>query len=42
MFLKGVNLTVNTGGKKEGVSEYLEADDSTLKVTASIDDKALE
>ena len=42
MFLKGVNLTVNTGGKKEGVSEYLEADDNTLEVTASIEDKALE
>ena len=42
MFLKGVNHTVNTGGKKEGVSESLEADDSTMEVTASIDDKALE
>ena len=42
MFLKGVNLTVNTGGKNEGVSEYLEVDDSTLEVTASIEDKALE
>ena len=42
MFLKGVKLTVNTGGKKEGVSEYLEADDSTMEVTASIEDKAQE
>ena len=37
MFLKGVNLTVYTEGKKESVSEYLEADDRTLEVTASID-----
>ena len=42
MFMKGINLTVNTGGKKEGVSELLEAYDSTMEVTASIDDKALE
>ena len=42
MFLKGVNLTVNIGGKKMGVCEYLEADDSTMEVTASIEDKALE
>ena len=42
MFLKGVNLTVNTGGKKEGMSDYLEADDSTLEVSASNEDKALE
>ena len=42
MFLRGVNLRVNTGGKKEGVSEYLVADGSTMEVTASIDDKALE
>ena len=42
MFLKEVNLTVNTGGKKEGVSEYLEGDDSSLEVTASVEDKALE
>ena len=42
MFMKRVNLTVNTGGKKEVVSDYLEADDSTMEVTASIEDKALE
>ena len=36
MFLKGVNLTVNREGKKEGVSEYHDADDSTMEVTASI------
>ena len=44
VFLKGVNLTVqkpSSGEKTAKLSEYLPADDNTVKVTASIENTTL-